>query len=107
DIHFNAGPETTIDLTVGPVSAGPSEYERHMADLADVLEKVCLIELAVEEPQEKKKDIDFLAGDTGIDRQHIEWLVKAAAFEEKSKSVDPGVRTHVASRSVPAALFYG
>lgn len=102
DIHYNAGPETTIDLTVDPGLAGPSEYESYLADLAPVLQGVALTDIDGEKAEDKQKDLDFLAGDTGIDRQHIAWLVLAAGFEAKFSSTD----LEAASATVPAAAFY-
>lgn len=102
DILFNAGPETTIDLTAGP----ESEYERYLADLEPVLQPVALIDIDGENAEDQRKDLDFLAGDTGIDRQHIAWLVRAAGFEVKSKRIDLEIRSAAIDRGIPAAAFY-
>ncbi len=52
------------------VPTPPSEYERLLTDLAPVLQGLALADL-------DDKDIDFLASDTGIAREHIVWLVQA------------------------------
>ena len=107
DIHFNAAPEETIDLVAGPGPVAPSEYERYLVELERVLQGVALIDIDRGTPEEKERDLNFLAGDTGIDRQHIAWLVQAAVCQEKSKSVDPTIRTRVSHNFIPAAFFYG
>lgn len=107
EIKYHAGPETIISLTVGPGPVVASEYERYLTDLESVLQGVALIAIDAEEPALKKQDLDFLAGDTGIDRQHIAWLVQAAVCQEKSKRIDPTILTHVSYKFIPAAVFYG
>jgi len=71
DILFNAPAIATIDLTVSPPTIPLSEYEQHLVDLTPVLENVSLTELTDE-------DVAFLAGETGIDKQHINILRQAA-----------------------------
>lgn len=108
EIHYNAAPEITIDLEIGggPVTVERSEYERYLADLEVVMREVTLIEIDREKHADRERDLDFLTGDTGIDRQHIAWLVTAAGFEEASKHSDPEIRVRVATLSVPAEAFY-
>lgn len=98
-IIFNAQPVETVDLTVGGVYRGPSEYEELLKELTPVLEDVPLHELT-------KEDIDFLVGDTGLDSQRITWLAQAARFEEETKFVDPDVLSHIAYKRLPAVAFY-
>ena len=58
-------------------------------------------------------DVDFLVGDTGIERQHIEWLLRAdsAEFDDASTTRSragnraPESVPHVSD--IPAAVFYG
>lgn len=108
DIFYNAAPDQIINLEITEgVPPPPSEYERYLIELRPVLRDLTLIDIDRRTPELKEKDLDFLAGDTGIDRQHIAWLVQAAGCEEKSKSVDPTIRTHVVNLFIPAAVFYG
>jgi hypothetical protein len=93
------------DRETGP--AQPSEYERSLTDLASVLQGVPLIDIDGQYPERKKEYLDFLAGETGIDGQHIAWLVLAAVCQEKSKSLDPANRGHLKHDSIPAPAFYG
>jgi len=104
---FNAPPVAEINLQVPELGITRSEFERHVEAIAPLRAGQDegggdLLMGALTEP-----DIDFLSGDTGIDRKHIAWLVQAALCEEKSKSVDPAIRARVSYRSVPQALFYG
>jgi Tc toxin complex TcA C-terminal TcB-binding domain/Neuraminidase-like domain/Salmonella virulence plasmid 28.1kDa A protein len=114
-IHFNAGPETTIDLTVGPGPAVPSEYERYRADLERVLQGVALSDIDGEKEEDKERDLDFLAGDTGIDRRHIAWLVRAVKLAQEASVLTEAAPANVtrapilvpqASR-IPTEAFYG
>jgi hypothetical protein len=115
EIHFNAGSETTIDLIAGPGPAVPSEYERHLADLEPVLQGVALIDIAVQTPELKEKDLDFLAGDADIDRQHIAWLVQAAKVAHETRGTTEtatGSQTRgrvpvLGTGGIPAEVFYG
>ncbi|MDB4891180.1 MAG: hypothetical protein JWL61_3035 [Gemmatimonadetes bacterium] len=108
DIHYNVATDVTIDLVVGTPDAS-SEYERYMAELELVLQGVSLGEVDGEPENQKKTDLDFLAGDTGIERQHIAWLARAEAFESRvlqayAKRTRDAQNGHVA---IPAAVFYG
>jgi hypothetical protein len=88
DIVYNAGPDVEIDLVV-PAGAdvdGLSDYEREIDLLAPVLGRTTLVEVALGEPAQRQRDIDFLAGDTGIDRRHVAWLV--TAFELSAAAAD-------------------
>ncbi|HEV7762652.1 MAG TPA: neuraminidase-like domain-containing protein, partial [Acidimicrobiales bacterium] len=96
EIVFNAGPRVEIDLVVPDDLGGdgPSEYERHLAALAPVMDGVSLLDVARGEPARRERDVDFLAADTGIDRRHVAGLVQA--FE--LAAVD---------RRPPSEAFYG
>ena len=115
EIHFNAGSETTIDLIAGTGPAVPSEYESHLAHLEPVLQGVALIDIAVQTPELKEKDLDFLAGDAGIDRQHIAWLVQAAKVAHETRGTTEtatGSQTRgrvpvLGTGGIPAEVFYG
>jgi len=78
DVVFNAGPTVEIDLVV-PANGdgGPTEVERHLAVLAEVMEGVSLLEVARGAPAQRQRDVDFLAADTGIARDHVAGLVLA------------------------------
>ena len=66
EIIFNAPAIATVDLVVIPKEQPqPSEYEQLLMDLSPVLQDIPLADLTEE-------DIDFLAGDTEIDKQRIE-----------------------------------
>src|SRR5262249_36895303 len=76
-IRFNAGPEETIDVVVpASVARAPSEYERLIATLTPLLQGVPLDGLTGE-------DVTFVAGHTGEDRQHLEWLSESAKLAQK------------------------
>jgi hypothetical protein len=73
-VFYNAGRETTIDLTLGDAARQPSEFEAHVARVLRLLEgqaddggDLRLIELTA-------PDIEFIAGETAIAVQHLEWL---------------------------------
>ena len=83
-IIFNAGPEETVDLVVE--GSMLSEYERYLKELAPLLEKIRIADLIEE-------DIIFLTGETGIDTQHLSFLVVAATLADKT--------------NLPAEVFYG
>lgn len=83
-IIFNAGPEEIVDLVVD--GAMLSEYERYLKELAPLLEKIRIADLTEE-------DITFLNGETGIDKQHLSFLVIAATLADKTE--------------LPAEVFYG
>ena len=109
DIFFNADLDQTVNLEITEgVPPPPSEYERYLTDLEPVLLGLALADL-------DDKDIDFLAGDTGIARAHIGWLVQAAKLVHKTLSpaettrrseTQARVRASEAS-SIPAEVFYG
>jgi hypothetical protein len=77
-IIFNARPEETVDLVIGGEEyRGPSEYELHLAELTPVLQGVELADLTEE-------DVAFLSGETGIDPEHIAFLVLGARLGRKT-----------------------
>lgn len=79
EVVFNAPARAQVDLVVpvGVDGSGPSEYERHLAALVPVLDGVTLLDVARGQPEQRRRDIDFLAADTGIERPHVAWLVRA------------------------------
>ena len=87
DILFNAPAVATVDLIVTlPGEKQLSEYEQLVEELLPLLESVHLSELTDE-------DVAFLVGETGSDRQHLEFLRQGAKLS---------LQTHV-----PTAVFYG
>lgn len=83
-IIFNAAPEETVDITLDGTSS--SEYERYLTELAPAVENIRIADLTNE-------DLTFLTGETGINPQHLEFLVMAAGLNEKTK--------------LPPEVFYG
>jgi hypothetical protein len=71
-VLFNAPAEVLATLVVAP-PARLSQYEKLLLTLKPVLEDVQLADLSAD-------DIDFLAGETGIERNFLEWLHGAAAL---------------------------
>ncbi len=84
-ILFNAGPVTTVDLVVGIQGRGSSEYERLVAEVAPLLDGVALHELT-------DQDLDFLAGDTGLDRKKFAWLRESAKLERGTQRASEETR---------------
>ena len=93
EIHFNAQPVETVDLTIGD---DLSEYERYMATIGRVREEVPMTELNAE-------DITFLTGETGIDVRCIEFLVAAAHLAEQT-GLPPEVFYGLARHDLPTTL---
>jgi hypothetical protein len=90
-VHFNAGPEETIDLMLDASQyAGLSEYERLLAQITHLLENIPLVELTQE-------DIEFLTGETGANQQYLQWLVSAAQRENDFEG----------PQRISAPAFYG
>jgi len=83
-VIFNAGPDETVNLVVD--GAIPSEFERYVTELAPLLESIRFANLTAE-------DIEFLTGETGINQQHLVFLVVAFRFSDQTE--------------LPAELFYG
>lgn len=96
-IHFNANAAEVIDLTIGTEKLRPqSEYERHIAELNPLLEDVPLARLTT-------ADIGFLAAETGIDRQHIDYLVSSQIWSPKT-GVQPAALYGLQRTGLPATL---
>jgi peptidoglycan hydrolase-like protein with peptidoglycan-binding domain len=85
-IIFNAQPVETVDLIIGGVLRGISEYERYIRELSPVIENVPLSALNL-------ADIQFLTGEIGINPRHIAFLVISARHGDKT--------------GLPPAAFYG
>lgn len=85
-ISFNAPAEAEIDVVLPATGrCGLSEYERYRSELAGIICDVPLGELTEE-------NIDFCAGETGIPRERIRFLVLEAQWQR----YDP-----------PEAVLYG
>ena len=91
-------PQENHDEPLAP--AIPCEYQRYLVDLERVLQGVALID-------DESGDLDFIARNTGINRQHLAWLATAVKFEKQSQNVDSAIRRHVSDSSVPTEVFYG
>jgi peptidoglycan hydrolase-like protein with peptidoglycan-binding domain len=83
-IIFNAGPEETLDLVVEGSTL--SEYERYLKELSPLVERIRIADL-------NEEDLVFLNGETGINKQHLSFLIIAATLLDKTK--------------LPAEVFYG
>jgi hypothetical protein len=87
EVHYNAGKNLTIDLTVKPLEkTEPSEYENLVAAITPLIGSLSLASLT-------KEDVEFLVKETGLEAKQVEWLRSSAQL-----SVDTGV---------PAEAFYG
>jgi hypothetical protein len=92
EIYYNPAPEMTIDLVARSEPTALSEYKRYLAELEGVLQGVTLFDIANEDPAQQEEDIDFLSGDTGINREHIVWLVQAAQLvREADQAIPPEI----------------
>ncbi len=82
-IIFNAGAKESVEIVIGGGELRePSEYERHLADLTPILQGLPIAQLTEDE---KHQDITFLAGETGIDSQHIVFLVLAHRLAKETR----------------------
>ena len=87
EVHYNAGRELTIDLTVKSIEkTEPSEYENLVATLTPLIGSLSLASLT-------KEDVEFLVKETGIEAKLVEWLRAAAQLSAETE--------------VPAEAFYG
>lgn len=82
--HFNAARVHRIDVALeGGQYSGPSEFERYLADLKPVLQKVALRKLTDE-------DISFLHHETGIPVDRLRFLKLDEAFRHRTE-LEPAV----------------
>lgn len=90
---YNAPQVTVIDLdVVDEISLAMSEYERHLADIEPVRDSVPVADFT-------DADIEFVAGETGIEQAHVAWLTEAAKSEASLKANK--------NVNIPARFFYG
>ena len=103
---FDAPVEAEVDVAL-PAAAPLTEYPRYLETVVPVLVGQAADGGPVPLAELTDADLDFLAADTSIDRQHLAWL--ATAFALSARTGDPIRGRHNAHRegSVPAALFYG
>jgi hypothetical protein len=94
-IH-GAEPVLTVDLELPAAADAPSELKRYLAELQPALGGMSPAQLSAD-------DIDFLAGSTGIAREHLAALA-AAERQEVEDEADP---VNVGEPSVPAPAYYG
>jgi hypothetical protein len=93
-IH-GAGLVETVDLVVPAAEDAPSEFDRYLAELEPALGGMSLAELGA-------ADLDFLAGSTGIAREHL----GALAAAERQAAADAADPLRAGDPSVPAAAYY-
>jgi hypothetical protein len=98
-------PQENPDETLA--QGATSEYERYLVDLERVLQGVALFDIDSDNAETTKRDLDLLAVDTGINRQHLTWLITAVMYGKQSQSIDAKIRGNVFNRSVATAVFYG
>ena len=98
DVPLSEMPLENHHATLLP--AAPSEYERYLVDLESVLQGLAQFD-------GESGDLDFIAQDTGINRQHLAWLATALNFEKQSQNINFAHRQHISDSSVPAEVYYG
>src|SRR5262252_2939534 len=104
DIQFNAAPEITINLTLPSAERAPSEYGRYLAILEPALQGLSIADLREDD---KYQDITFLAGDTGIARERIAWLIQSAKLTAQTERLDLRMKGDVSISGIPSEAFYG
>ncbi|MFN0171585.1 MAG: peptidoglycan-binding domain-containing protein, partial [Bryobacteraceae bacterium] len=87
-VLFNAPPEAQVDLVTKSDGMGLSEYRRFLITVAPLINNIPVADLTTE-------DVDFLTGETGLDRQFLSFLVIAHRHATTAES------------AVDAAVFYG
>jgi Tc toxin complex TcA C-terminal TcB-binding domain/Neuraminidase-like domain/Salmonella virulence plasmid 28.1kDa A protein/Putative peptidoglycan binding domain len=104
DVLYNAPSIASIDLTIGGEYRGKSEYERYVAEVTPLLQDIPLANLREDEKENAEQgqfqDISFLTNETGINPEHLAFLVLAARLEQQTRS-------DTASFNLEAAIFYG
>src|ERR1051325_2473720 len=83
DILFNASPDAVIDLVLPWRSQVPSEFELLVSALLCLLKGQAAKGRDLPIDELEPIDVDFLAKDTGIERQRIEWLVEASKLAKE------------------------
>jgi hypothetical protein len=104
---FNAPRVTEVNLLVPDVGLKRSEFERNIDAITPLLAGQGADGGDLPLAALTEQDIDFIAGDTGIERQQVAWLRTAFEFSTRTTSLSIASRVLPASRQVPPALFYG
>ena len=104
-VRFNAGNNEVVDLVVPDPVDTRSELEIYLDDLEPVLGDVSLPELTSD-------DLDFLHGDTGIDRNHLLWMSLAAKCALGTAGVSDRRTAEIygankGAPTIPMEAFYG
>ena len=103
---FNAAEAAEVNLQIPDTGAQRSEYELHVDAIVPLLAGQASDGSAVPIAALQDPDIDFLAADTGIERQHIAWLATAFAYSARTAAPDAKPVAQ-GEGSVAAAWFYG
>ena len=99
NVLFNAPPVATVNLTVPLATIRvPSELDRYMVSIAPLLEGARVLV-----PDLNDEDIAFIAGETGIAREHMDFLVKAARLERETR-IDHRVFYACSRKGLPVDL---
>jgi hypothetical protein len=108
---FNAPSDAVIDLVIGADSLTPvSEYDQLISNITPLLlvSGVAIADLKEDEEEDvaagKFQDITFLVGETGIDREKIEFLV-AAYQRARQWGEDPPPPNPIPSKPLRMALY--
>ena len=102
-LMFNAQPVETVDLVLPGEELDQSEYERFLAELTPLLDGLTLAELTAE-------DVSFLAGETGLERRFISFLVSAeklATITNLAASIHYGFVRENLPTDLPSLLRQG
>ena len=103
---FNAPEAAEVNLQIPDTGVQRSESELHVDVIVPLLAGQASDGTAVPIAALQDPDVDFLAADTGIERQHIAWLVTAFGYSARTAAPDAKPVAQ-AEGSVAAALFYG
>jgi hypothetical protein len=104
---FNAPAVAEVNLQLPDTTIKQSEFERHITTITPLLVEQGNDGSDLPISELTDKDVDFIVRESGIERQHLTWLIQAANFELRSRTVAPEILTHVTARTVPAEVFYG
>ena len=93
-IIFNARIDESVEIAIGDErSRGLSEYERYIAEITPLLQGIPFAELTEDE---RHQDITFLKSETGINPQHIAYLIVAHKLTAQINLLN-----------LPPEVFYG
>jgi hypothetical protein len=93
-VIYPSDPVDAVVLTAGGTYRGPAEFDELLATIAPRLKDAEGRKIFPQNLSEE--DINFLAGDTGGDRQRLAWLVQADKSSQATAGANP----------VPASVFY-